>query len=125
VFRILVVDDEPDVAEFVELVLRADGHEVETVHSGRAALARLAHESYDLIVCDLHMPDVDGREIYQVIQHRPAPRPPVLFVSGYHDSDEYESFLRAGRLPALAKPFTVDALRESVRRLLGERGHAG
>jgi len=125
VSRILVVDDEPDVAEFVELVLRAEGHEVETVHSGRAALARLARDTYDLIVCDLHMPEVDGREIYQVIQHRPAPRPPVLFVSGYHDSDEYESFLRAGRLPALAKPFTVDALRESVGRLLGERGHAG
>lgn len=63
VSRILVVDDEPDVAEFMELVLRADGHEVETAHGGRAALARLAHDTYDLIVCDLHMPDVDGREI--------------------------------------------------------------
>ena len=117
--RILVVDDDPDVAEFVELALHAGGHEVETVHGGREAFERLARGAYDLIVCDLHMPDVDGRGIYEAIRRGPAPRPPVLFVSGYSESDEYESFLLENRLPVLAKPFTLDALRESVQRLLG------
>jgi len=126
VSRILVVDDDPDVAELVEIVLRADGHEVETVHSGRIALERLAAGAYDLIVCDLHMPDVHGRAVYEAVQHRPAPHPAVLFVSGYHGADEkYEAFIREGRLPLLPKPFTVEALRHAIQRVLAERRSSG
>lgn len=126
VSRILVVDDEPDVAELVEIVLRADGHDVETVHSGRAALERLAAGAYELIVCDLHMPDVHGRAVYETIRNRPAPHPAVLFVSGYHGADEkHEDFLREARLPLLPKPFTVEALRQAVRGLLTARRSSG
>jgi CheY-like chemotaxis protein len=126
VTRILVVDDDPDVAELVDIVLRAEGHDVETVHSGRAALERLAAGGYELIVCDLHMPDVDGPAVYETSRNRPAPHPAVLFMSGYQGADEpYEAFLRGGRLPLLAKPFTVEALRQAVRRLLTADPSAG
>ena len=126
VSRILVVDDEPDVAELVEIVLEGDGHDVETVHSGRAALERLAAGTYELIVCDLHMPDVHGQAVYETIRNRPAPRPAVLFVSGYHGADEkHEAFLREARLRLLPKPFTVEALRRAVQGLLTARGSSG
>jgi CheY-like chemotaxis protein len=76
VSRILVVDDEPDVAELVEIVLRSKGHDVETLHSGCAALEWLATGAYELIVCDLHMPDVHGQAVYETIRNPPRRIPP-------------------------------------------------
>ncbi|HET8578230.1 MAG TPA: response regulator [Methylomirabilota bacterium] len=117
--RILVVDDDPDVAEFVALVLEEDGYEVETVLSGEAALERLARGPYELIVCDLHMAGVDGRAVYEAVHRQSPPHPPMLFVSGHQDADDYRPFLQEFSPPVLAKPFTVDALRRTVRELLG------
>ena len=114
-----MVDDEPDVAELVAFVLKRDGFEVVTVHGGRAALDRLTAEPYDLIVCDLVMPGVNGVAVYRAVQQRPEPRPLIVFLSGYHDAGGYEEFLREQGVPTVAKPFDVDALRATVRRLLG------
>lgn len=119
--RILVVDDDPDVADLVALVLRKDGFTVETVHSGPAALEHLTAEPYDLVVCDLVMPVMNGMAVYRAVQERPEPRPSMLFLSGYHDAGGYEGFLREARMPTMPKPFDVEVLRATVRRLLGER----
>ncbi|HKX03420.1 MAG TPA: response regulator [Methylomirabilota bacterium] len=124
--RILVVDDEPDVANLVADVIRRDGFDVETVHSGAAALNRLAAEAYDLIVCDLVMPEVNGIAVYRAVHQLAEPRPLILFLSGYydlflsrhHDAGPYEAFLRETRQPALGKPFDINILRQTVRRLL-------
>ncbi len=64
--RILVVDNDVDMRELIELALDGEGHDIDSVDSGQAALERLAQHAYDLVVCDLHMPDVDGRAIYPV-----------------------------------------------------------
>jgi len=118
--RILVVDDEPDVAELVMLVLQRDGFEVDAVHSGRDALARLAAaQPYDLVVCDMVMPDMDGAALYRAMQQGPEPHPRLLFLSGYYDAEGYEEFLRAAGVPTVTKPFDVDRLKATVRRLLG------
>jgi len=115
--RILVVDDDADVRELIELAL-SSGHEVDSVESGRAALQRLAHHTYDLIVCDLHMPDRDGPAVYRALARRPPPRPAFLFVTGYADAGPYEEFLRTTQVPLLVKPFEINVLRETVSRLL-------
>ena len=117
--RILVVDDEPDVAELVMLVLQRDGSEVDAVHSGRAALERLREgPPYDLIVCDMVMPDMDGAALYRAVQEHDGPRPRLLFLSGYYDAGGYEQFLRAAGVPTVTKPFDVAGLKAAVRRLL-------
>lgn len=116
--RVLIVDDDADVRELVETVLTGQGHGVDGADGGRAALERLTLEAYDLVVCDLHMPDVDGADVYRAMQGLPAPRPVVLFLSGFHDAPRYEPFLRETRTPVLAKPFDVNALRGAVRRVL-------
>ena len=59
--RVLVVEDEPIIAGLIADMLMTDGHEVDTVNTGRAALERLADHTYDLIVSDLRMPVLDGR----------------------------------------------------------------
>jgi two-component system NtrC family sensor kinase len=119
--RILVVDDQPEPAELIRTVLEEAGHSVEAVHGGRAALERLAQHTYDLIVCDLHMPDRDGPAVYRALARRPPPRPPVVLVTGYADAGPYAAFLRAAQVPVLAKPIGIDELRERVRRLLENR----
>ena len=118
--RILVVDDEPDVRELVELLLAAPDRHIEGADGGRAALERLAAHPYDLVVCDLRMPEVDGIQIYRAIQQRPAPRPALLFMSGFTNAAEFVPFLRETGTPVAAKPFDVPELRLAVTRLLGE-----
>src|SRR5258708_39283290 len=76
---VLIVDDEPVMRELIEVTLEDAGHSVE---SGRAALERLAQHAYDLIVCDLHMPDRDGPAVYRAIERRAPPPPAVPFLPG-------------------------------------------
>ena len=118
--RILVVDDEPDVRELVELLLAGPARQIDGADGGRAALARIAAHPYDLIVSDLRMPEVDGIQIYQAIQERPAPRPALLFMSGFTNAAEFVPFLRETGTPVVAKPFDVRELRRAVAQLLGE-----
>jgi len=117
--RVLIVDDEPIMRELIEATLEDLGHSVESVESGRAALERVAQQAYDLIVCDLHMPDRDGPAVYRALERRPQPRPAFLFVTGYAEGGPYEEFLRATQAPVMIKPFGIDVLRETVNRLLG------
>jgi CheY-like chemotaxis protein len=118
--RILVVDDEPDVRELVEVLLAAPDRQIDGADGGRAALDRLAVDSYDLVVSDLRMPEVDGIQIYQAIQERSAPRPALLFMSGFTNAAEFVPFLRETGTPVVAKPFDVPELRRAVAQLLGE-----
>ncbi len=75
--RILVVDDQPGLAELIQAVLERDGHVVDSVLGGQAALEHLGHQAYDLVVCDLQMPDVDGAAVGprgRAARAAPAPR---------------------------------------------------
>ena len=114
----MVVDDDADMREVITLALDGQGYDIEKVGSGQAALEQLAQHAYDLIVCDLDMPDVDGRAIYRVIGRRAPPRPAFLFVTGYAHTGPYEEFVRAAQAPVLAKPFAISVLRGSVHRIL-------
>jgi two-component system OmpR family response regulator len=119
--RILVVDDEPDVADVIATALQSAGFEVVTVHGGRAALEELAAHPYGLVVCDLVMPEVDGAAVYRAVQEGPEPRPAVLFLTGYHDAGSRQAFLREAGVPRMPKPFEVDVLQATARRLLSRK----
>ena len=117
--RILVVDDEPMIAGLLADVLMADGHEVDAVHTGHAALERLADHTYDLIVSDLRMPGLDGRGLYRELELRhPAMLRRILFVTGSALDPGNEEFLKATRAPWLGKPFTIAELRRMTQQLL-------
>jgi DNA-binding response OmpR family regulator len=116
--RILVVDDQPEVAELVQAVLKDEGHTADAVYSGRAALDRLAQTVYDLVVCDVRMPDVDGKAVFRAVAQLGSPRPVVLFMTGYGDSPTDSEFLQTTAAVVLAKPLGIDALLERVRCLL-------
>jgi CheY-like chemotaxis protein len=119
--RILVVDDQAELRQILRLVLTDEGYEVDSVDGGRAALERLAQHAYDLVVCDLSMPGLDGRAVYHAIEQQPPPRPAIVFVTGYADAGPYEEFLRTAQVPVVGKPFDINVLRETVGRVLSGR----
>ena len=116
--RILVVDDQEDVAELVQAVLRDAGHAAKAVFSGRAAVDQLKRTVYDLVVCDVRMPEVDGRAVSRVIAQLVPPRPVVLFMTGYGDSPIESEFLQTTAAVVLAKPLGIDELLARVHGLL-------
>lgn len=120
--RILVVEDEPVVRELVMRLLRRAGHQVTGATDGEQALAVAGKElAFDVLVTDVVMPGMNGRELAERLRER-HPRLPVLFMSGYaHDLD--------GSLPEamgasafLQKPFDATALLERVQGLLQVSG---
>jgi CheY-like chemotaxis protein len=117
--RILVVDDDDSVRELIELALDGLGHAVDSAGNGHTALEQLARHAYDLVLCDVDMPDVDGRVVYRAIQQQPPPRPAVVFITGYAVAGAYEEFFRTAQAPVLGKPFEINVLRHTVRRMLG------
>ena len=118
--RILVVDDQEEVAELVRAVLRDAGHAAEAVYSGQAALDRLKQTVYDLVVCDVRMPEVDGKAISRAIAQLVPPRPVMLFMTGYGDSPVEAEFLQTTAAVVLAKPLGIDELLARVHGLLRE-----
>lgn len=118
--RILVVDDQEEVADFVRAVLLHAGHSAEAVYDGRAALDRLKQTVYDLVICDVRMPEVDGRVISRAIAQLMPPRPVVLFMTGYADSPIESEFLQTTAAVALAKPLGIDELLARVQGVLLE-----
>jgi two-component system NtrC family sensor kinase len=121
--RILVVEDQPAVAQVIAEVLEADGHDVETAANGRLALDMIEARPYDLIISDLHMPELDGVGLYREIKRRqPALLSRFLFVSGTAHEPEYHRFLVESAVPILAKPFTLADLQRLTRHVLEAHG---
>ena len=117
--RILVVEDEPIIAGLLSDMLMADGHEVDAVNTGRAALERLAVQDYDLIVSDLRMPVLDGRGLYRELEaNHPEMLRRILFVTGSALDPGNEEFLARTRVPWLAKPFSITELTRLTQKVL-------
>jgi DNA-binding NtrC family response regulator len=119
--RILVVDDEPGIAGVLVEVLQLDGHVVETVDNGEAALGKLAVGEYDLILSDIRMPDLDGPALYREVERLcPDLLRRFIFLTGDVMSPETAQFLLQTAVPCLSKPFTLEMIREVVQRALPE-----
>jgi DNA-binding NtrC family response regulator len=117
--RILVVDDEPGIAGVLAEVLQLDGHVVETVGNGEAALEKLAAGRYDLILSDVRMPDLDGPALYREVERRhPDLVRQFIFLTGDIMSPETIQFLAHTAVPCLSKPFTLEMVRAVVQRVL-------
>jgi len=123
---ILVVDDEPEVADVLAELLAADGHQVETAANGVQALDKLRERAYDLIVSDLRMPELDGPGLYRELERRdPRLLRRLIFLTGDTLRPESREFLERTRAPSLTKPFDVAEVRRVVEQALrtGEPGH--
>ena len=117
--RVLVVDDELEIAELVAEHLRRDGLTVEIVSSGRKALARLKSQAFDVVVSDLRMPDLDGRALVDALREQhPELARRVVLITGDALGADFADVSRELSLPVFEKPLDIGALRGQVRRFL-------
>jgi len=117
--RILVVDDDVDLREFLSAVLKADGYDVLTAENGAAALSVLRRVVPDLIVLDLTMPVMNGWQFREAQTAIPQyARIPTICLSGYQAARRQAAAL--GMNACVQKPFDMDELLEIVRGSLPE-----
>jgi CheY-like chemotaxis protein len=117
---VLVVDDEPDVAEVLVDMLSVDGHRAEIAPNGRVALERLKTGGYDLVMSDIRMPELDGAGFHRELEALDHPmRHRVVFVTGDMLGPEAQEFLERTKVPTLAKPFVFGEVRNIIQQVLG------
>ena len=118
--RLLVVDDEIDLAEAVARGLRREGYAVDVAVDGQEALDKAMVNAYDLICLDLTMPVVDGREVCRRLRADPTldPQPRVLMLTARDGLEDRVAGLDDGADDYLVKPFALPELAARVRTLL-------
>jgi DNA-binding response OmpR family regulator len=116
-WRILLVDDEPRILNFVSRGLRAEGFMVDVAHDGTEGLERALHERYDLVILDLLMPGLDGVSVLRGILSR-KPQQSVMVLSALSDIRSKVECLEMGAEDYLGKPFSFNELLARVHARL-------
>ena len=116
--RILIVEDEPGLAEVLSLHLEAAGYETTVCHDGLSALFEIERAAPNLVLLDLHLPQISGFRLIQLLKQRAdAPSIPVMVVTAL-SFPEAEQAVRAGADDFITKPFLPDEVVTRVERLL-------
>jgi len=117
---VLVVEDEAALGDAVAEALGDAGFSVDRANDGLEALERLRDRAYDVIICDLKMPRLDGTALYREIERLdPAMTRRVLFVTGDVAGTDAERFLQEAGCRWLAKPFRLKDLLRTAREMVG------
>ncbi len=121
--RILVVDDEPEVARLLEEILAEDGHRVDTAVNGADALVKLGERAYDAVLSDIRMPDLDGPGLYRELERRhPEITTRIVFMTGDALGQRTREFLDASAVPSFEKPFRPEDVKRVISRILPAEG---
>lgn len=118
---VLVVDDEEMLLELAREELARHGYEVATVNNGEAALRELRERKFDVIFCDLKMPGLNGRQVYERLRtEQSATCRRVVFVTGDVINEPLAQFLEQEQLACLTKPFALAELRAAAKKISDE-----
>jgi DNA-binding response OmpR family regulator len=120
--RILVVEDEPDLASAIAISLRRDGYAVDIANDGTAAMERVVLNEYDLLCLDLNLPDTDGLDLCRQVVNMPSvddmAAPRIIMLTARGSVDDRIRGLDHGADDYLVKPFSLGELAARVRALL-------
>jgi PAS domain S-box-containing protein len=124
--RILVVEDNPDAAESLNMVLQSLGHDVRVVYHGLAALESVRERVPDVILLDIGLPGIDGYEVARRLRQRPELAHVVLIaVTGYGREEDRARSAAAGFTHHLVKPFDLEELQAELARIGGRAANGG
>ena len=115
--RILVIDDEPEIAAVLRDILALEGHTVVIAESGRGGVARALAEPFDLVLTDLGIPDLSGYEVVEQI-HAERPGLPIVLVTGWAASLDEEETRSRSIAALLHKPFEIDEVIRTTAEVL-------
>jgi CheY-like chemotaxis protein len=114
--NILIVDDEPEVAEVLAKSLERQGHRITAVNSGQDALRRLEDTPLDAMFLDVSMPGMNGLEVLAEVRRR-RPALNVVVITGHATADEVEEVRRLGAVDVIAKPAALTHYHRAIERL--------
>ena len=118
--KILVVDDELSMREFLKIMLEEEGFAVECAGSGAQALELLQGEDFDLLISDIRMPPPDGLALLARIKEI-KPSLPVVLVTAYASPDDAVTAMKSGAFDYITKPFKVEEIKDIVEAALSSR----
>ena len=116
--KIILVEDERNIAAFIDRGLREFGHEVSVVYDGNAGWELLQNESFDLLILDIIMPGMNGLELCRMYRQRFGYHSPVVMLTALGTTDDIVKGLDAGADDYLVKPFSFQELEARIKALL-------
>lgn len=114
---VLVVDDNPDVASFVAMELDSHGITVEKAYDGLEAMELVEIQNFDLILCDIKMPKMDGVELLMRCRKKGF-EVPFIFLTGIENFEDVLMAIRYGVSDFLCKPFVTDEMIKTVQKVI-------
>ncbi|MBX3723768.1 MAG: response regulator [Turneriella sp.] len=118
IYQVLLAEDDPTNAEFINTILGRYNFAVRVAGDGRAALQYLEQESFDLFVCDIMMPHLDGLKLLETLKAREIPMPPILMLTALSDHDTVQKAKGLGASSYLIKPIGAAQFIAKVRSVM-------
>jgi two-component system, NtrC family, response regulator PilR len=115
--RILVVDDETSIREFLQIMLKRERMDVDLAENGRVAWDKLQNEQYDLIISDIQMPEMSGIELLGKVKER-DPGASVLMITAFGSTETAVEAMKLGAFDYLSKPFKIDDVKIRIEKAL-------
>lgn len=117
--RILVVDDERSMREFMEILLRKDGHEVNCASTGQEAIVQFQNHNFDLLISDIKMPKMDGLDLLREIKDR-SPQTAAIMITAYASPEDAIAAMKGGAFDYITKPFKVKEIKAVINNALSK-----
>jgi two-component system response regulator PilR (NtrC family) len=118
--KILVADDELSMRQFLEILLKKEGHTVVSVADGQEGLSHFQAEKFDLLISDIKMPKMDGLELLRRVKEQ-QPNLAVIMVTAYASPEDAIAAMKAGAYDYLTKPFKVEEIKSVIHHALGQK----
>lgn len=118
--RIIVVDDEPGIREFLAMMLNKNGYMVETVADGNEAINRMETNLYDLAVLDIVFPTINGIDVLKTINEK-SPETSVIMITAYPSHETALEAMKLGAYDYIAKPFKISELKRVIEKALRKK----
>ncbi len=118
--RILIVDDERDMREFLEIMLRKEGYEARAMENARLALEYCAKNPVDLVISDIRMPGMDGVDFLKALKEL-DPDVLVIMITAYASVDTAIEAMKCGAYDYFTKPFNIDEIKLNIKKALKAR----
>lgn len=115
--RLLIVDDEAGMCEFLEIMLQKNGYQVSSRQSARMAIDDLETENFDLVISDINMPEMSGLELLSTVKEK-SPSTEVIMITAYASTDTAIQAMKRGAYDYITKPFNNDEILLTIKKAL-------
>jgi len=108
--KILVVDDERSMREFLTIMLQKDGHDVASASNGKEAVDCIVQKTFDIVITDLKMPQLDGIDVLKTVKES-APETVVIMITAYASAETAVDAMKQGAYDYITKPFKIEEIK--------------